>query len=503
MSEQQYCFDQLPHDGTRVTVAARLHGAAVDFNTLLVWLNVVVACLIGSALWREQTNEYIDSQTLVLGLALCLETHVALVLERTRRDPFIILLAFSNILYYALRLFTLSLYPFSLVFERIGAYDARDSNFALLFIICANAFLYGGLLLARSRPDLRIDATGLRPRFPLGVPLLMLATFSVTYLGGGADAPRVFSVLVVFLAPEIIVTLTLTYLVLFRKALSRGFAVATVSLLVIEMIARTLVGSRSAMIVFVQTLMLVALAIGGQIRLRRSAVIAGIALLPVGVALAVAAFAISTYNRVAKDSGDSLDIGRAIDLADIASSDLTATSTADTLLPPLLARAGFFDFSAEIIAHRDKYAGVINLPAYGRSIVDNILTPGFDVFDQPKISNSLLFVYRDWGAPSKQQSDQVGVYQSDQLGIYGEFYALFGYSSLPLLFLLAYCLKRLYMRAGSSNPFMFAMKRIIILSIFTRTVDSFGFDWTLGEVLPLMVATFLYAPLFSSAKPPA
>lgn len=474
----------------------------VDFNRLLAWLNALVACLIAGALWQEQSNEYVNSQTLALGLMLTLETHIVLMLERARRDPFIILLAFSNILYYSLRVFTLTLFPYSLVFDRYP-YDARDSNFALAFIIVANVFLYAGLLLAKSRADLRISADQGRANSPTGVLLLMLATFALTYLGGrwGDNAPRPVAVLVVVLSPPIIVTMALVYYFLFKKSLSRNFAVATAALILLEIVAHTLLGSRSALVGLVQSCILVALAIAGHIELRRTAVITGVALLPIAAVALIGAFTISTYNRVAKDSGGySLDVGRALQLANEASSDLAAGPALDVLIPPVAARAGFFDFSAEVIAHRDKYRTIINLSAYAKSVVDNILTPGFDVFDQPKISNSLLFAYRDWGLPSKEQVAHSDVYQSDQLGIYGEFYALFGYACLPLLFLMTYFLKTLYMKVESADPFMFAMKRIIVLSIFARSIDSFGVDWTVGEVLPLVAATFLYAPLFKSRR---
>jgi len=65
----------------------------------------------------------------------------------------------------------------------------------------------------------------------------------------------------------------------------------------------------------------------------------------------------------------------------------------DLLLPKIFDRVGFLDFSSEIIANSKHYSNVINMTSYGKSIVDNIFTPGFDVYDQPKISNSLRFVY--------------------------------------------------------------------------------------------------------------
>jgi hypothetical protein len=225
-------------------------------------------------------------------------------------------------------------------------------------------------------------------------------------------------------------------------------------------------------------------------------VVLAVALLPAVALVLIASFTISTYNRTAREGGGiSLDVGRAVGSAAEASSDLTAGPGLDLLLPPIFSRAGFFDYSAEIIAHRAEYASVFNMWSYAKSIVDNVLTPGFDVYDQPKAANALVFIYLDSGSPAKSRVEES--YQSDQFGIYGEFYALFGYASLPLLFFVAYLLKRIYVRVRSANPFVFVMKRIVVLTIFVKTLDSFGFDWTIVETLPLVASIFMYAFVFS------
>ena len=41
-------------------------------------------------------------------------------------------------------------------------------------------------------------------------------------------------------------------------------------------------------------------------------------------------------------------------------------------------------------------------------------------------------------------------------------------------------------------------KNEIILQFQHRTIDSFGFDWTVGEILPIIVATYLYSVVFAS-----
>lgn len=91
-------------------------------------------------------------------------------------------------------------------------------------------------------------------------------------------------------------------------------------------------------------------------------------------------------------------------------------------------------------------------------------------------------------------------YQSDQFGIYGEFYALFGYASLPLFFLTAFLLKRVYVRLSRENPFELAMMRVVVLSVFVKIVNSYGMDWTIIETVPLVAAIMLYSLFFRSKR---
>jgi hypothetical protein len=477
---------------------------SIDFNSILTGANLLVAGLVVFAFMRTGANEYVDQETMLLGVALAVQTQIALWFERRRRDPFIILLAFSVTFYYVFRLFTLILYPYSLVFERYS-YNAGDSNYALIFIIAANVFLYAGFYVVRFRDNRVINSGQWRATSPVRVIFLMLAAILFAYTSGifwtEDNIPRVFNFLVIFLSQNIILLMAMSYYFLFEKSISRKIGLTIAILIILEMAAHTLLGSRGAIVGIVQSYMLASLAIAGSIWFSRKYFVLGVVLFPVVVGLLVGSFAISTYNRANRanrDSATSLDLGRTIELAAESSSALSVGQALDVVVPALAARAGFFDFSAEIIAHRDEYASVINLSSYAKSIVDNLLTPGFDVYDQPKISNALQFVYEDLGSPSKVQVAEG--YQSDQLGIYGEFYALFGYASLPFLFLFAFWLKRVYVKLSNANLFIRAMHRVVVLFVFVRMIDSFGIDWTIGETLPLLVATYIYRFFFTSKR---
>lgn len=474
----------------------------IDLNSLLTIGNLVMALLIASALPSTEPNEYMNRGTLGLGLLLCAQTQIALFIERRRRDPFVQLLAFSMILYFELRIFTLTQFPVSAVFDRFG-FTAADANYALTFILVANLLLYAGLYAVRMRQSPEIDSQERVAASPLAVLALMVLMIAFNYVVSSSEgaAPRAVVALAGLLAPLVLVTMSLVYFLLFRRTLSRTFVLLLGGLILLEIVARALGGSRSAMIGFIQVFLLASFAVRGSVTVSRRLVFWGTLMMPVIVALLAVSFAVSTAARVAKDSGTQLDASESLSFASQAGEGALMSPAARTLAGAVLARAGFFDFSAELIAHRDRYETVINFPALGHSLVDNILTPGFDLFDQPKLSNSIPFVYRDWGAPSKRAVAELPGYQSDQMGIYGEYYVLLGYASLPLFFLTACLLKWMYSRAYSRNPFLHAMLRVIILSFFVRTIDSFGFDWTVGEVLPLAMATVLYSVLFASRVP--
>jgi hypothetical protein len=474
----------------------------VDFNSVLMVLNLIVACLVASVYSRVLDHEYIDQNTILLGLVLSLQTHIALQIERARRDPFVILLAFTTILYFSLRLFTLALYPLSVVFARY-TYRPQDSNFAMVFILIANMFLYAGFFCVGFRRNAVIESREWRPTAPGGVVVLMIVCLIYSYFSAvywtPENLPNGVALIGDFITPPVIVLMGLSYLVLFRKTLGRKAAITIATVIVLEMITHTLSGSRSGITTLIQNIMLVLLAISGAIKFKKGYFILGCALAPIVLALLVASFAISTFNRIHKQAAF-IDMAQSIELASEASHELGETADWEIVLPPIFDRAGYFDYSAEIIAHAEIYKSVFNLSTYAKSIIDNLLTPGFDVYDQPKLSNSLVFLYDEMGVPSKEMVPEY--YHSDQFGIYGELYAVFGYGSLPVFFLIAFALKRVYVRLRSDNPFMLAMKRLVVLSIFLKVEDSYGMDWTIIETVPFVVSIYLYKFFFRSRRLP-
>jgi len=483
----------------------------VDLNSLLMVSNLIILFLSLIAFTFAQGNRYINQETFALGVILCMQTHIALFVERKRRDPFVILLAYVIIFYYSLRILTLALYPFSVVFERFPSSVNPDNlNFSLLFMIIANAFLYAGFYVKNFDSN-RIVQVGRWRATSTGRTIFLLATVIViaytrSSYWNETNISRLFVFLTIFISQSTIIMMVFAYLYLYHKSISRISFVILVGLILSEAVIHTLTGSRAAVLALVQAVILSNLAIYGCMKIRRAHVGVSLAVLPLAAILLAASFAMSTIIRTDKSEGKTIDIVRVVELgieslgkeADLLT---TLASSSAVLLPPVFDRLGYLDYSAEIIANSERYATVINTPAYARSVVDNLLTPGFDVFDQARISYALQSVYNPYFSGEALKSRVEENYQSDQLGLYAEMYMLFGgYLSIPLFFAIAYLVKRIFVGLTSANPVVLTFKRNVVFIAFFMIINSYGFDWMLIEITPIAVSILLFKYFFPSAR---
>jgi hypothetical protein len=145
------------------------------------------------------------------------------------------------------------------------------------------------------------------------------------------------------------------------------------------------------------------------------------------------------------------------------------------LLVPVFDRVGYLDFTVDMIKNADEYRSVINIPSGLASTVDGI-TPGFDLFNAPKLANALSGVYGYDSARFLRNHDRG--YQSDQFNVYGEYYVLFqGWIALPIIGLVAFLFKRVYLNLPSRTFFEQKVWQTFVLATYATWLCSFGFDW--------------------------
>lgn len=169
-------------------------------------------------------------------------------------------------------------------------------------------------------------------------------------------------------------------------------------------------------------------------------------------------------------------------------------------LRPIFDRAGYLSYSADIISNSKEYDKVINSEYYFMSLIDNVFTPGFNVFGTPKASNALRYIYLDI-KPNPTHKDVVANYNSDMFTIYGEYYILFGgYPALIFLFLSSYFFKRLYLAVRTRNVFSYYLYRSLILLVFYRWLLSFGMDWIVVDIISLLIPIFIWRRFYFMRK---
>ncbi len=469
---------------------------SVGINGILQLCNGVVFCLILFGFFRGEVGDhpYIDWLTLVLGLALCLQTQLVLLLERRNPDPFVLIMAYLLTFFYALRIFTLLFYPVQDVFERYS-YGPSDSNHALLYMLIANIFLYAGFYQVKLRGSAEIETASYQPRRPrIGVALFVISLLFGLLLQKQLPesiAPFINLIYNNFLVPNVVLMVLAVYVLVFLNRLPSVYLKIVLSGAVILMFLQTLAFSRSGLVTLADNFLIVVLALFPTIRWRRKYVGICLALTPLLLASAFFFYAVSTTTRqVRGDTGSTL--AEKVELLQASREILREDPRADFFIGLALARAGYFDYSAEIIAHSDKYSTMFTVGNYFKSIIDNVLSPGFDVFDQPTITASLKYVYSsNLGVLSRKTEQQAG--HSDHIGIYAEMYALFGYASFPVLFLLAYSLKKIYRRRWVVDPAKYGLIRVLILLLFYRLMNSFGLD---GILLDLIATSISFVVIY-------
>ncbi|QQR81387.1 MAG: hypothetical protein IPJ69_04470 [Deltaproteobacteria bacterium] len=421
-------------------------GRFIDLNTILIVFNLIILILSTYAYFFSSENEYVNQQTFFLGIVVCMQTHFALFLERRSRDPFVIILTYIIIFYYSMRILTLTLYPFSVTFLRFpSSITPQSLNYTVLFIIIANFFLYAGFSAKKFKANKVIDVGNWKAsstnRVIFILTLVIFISYSKATLFSSGILSRPFLVLSIFISQSIIIMMVIVYIYIYKQSLSQRSYIILVGLVMAEMMLHMMIGSRGAILGLIQSIIIVNLIIYGCMKFRTWQVGFGLAVLPFILALMSLLFLMSTYIRSQQDKDhQGINISRAIQLSADAISSINYSFNGMLLLAPLFDRLGYLDYNVDIITNQKTYSSVVNLPAYGKSLIDNIFTPGFDVFDQPRISFTLQFLYNpyfsDTGVPLK--SRVMENYQSDQLGLYSELYVLFGgYFSLPLFFIVA------------------------------------------------------------------
>ncbi len=459
----------------------------MNFIKILQVINVILISILVCLYYNGGPTIYINEKTIFIAILISAQIHIFLKREKLGEDPFVFLLCFQLIFFYCLRLITLYKFSFSVVFLRYP-FTANDLNHSLWFIFFANLFFYLGLKCYKS-PVSHHKNTEILPNKPVLILFPILLCFFVVFIQqhGSSDFARVFNLLSgTFLNIFSIILFTVIYYVLFEDYLSRKVKLLLFSAVSGFVIFLTLLGSRSSLLVVLYFVIFAKLAIDGSIKIR----IKHIFLLAVIIPFSIILFAMTTFMRARTQERGIIGL-ESVELLSSFSLMEDFSENIDPVIMAVSDRIGFLDYTSEIITNVDKYSSIFNFSYYFKSIIENILSPGFDIFGTPKVSNSLKFIYTNNGLPSRLKVMED--YQSDQITLYGEMYSLFGkWFSLFPIFLIGYLTKKYYFSMSSSNFVVFYLKRGVFLYLFWIMLNSFGFDWLIFDAISILISLFIF-----------
>jgi hypothetical protein len=377
----------------------------------------------------------------------------------------------------------------------VDSITASDINYTLIFILLSNVSMFLGFHIGRKNNVIRENITCADDPVPkvrnsiIIISLLILVEFSNVI---SVEKFGRLSGFVQYIANmQIILLFTFTFLIYHYKKISLQIRSLFVVIIVANTILIAMAGGKGATLAVGILLVMSILAVKQRVIISKKNILLILILIPISIIL----FITGTSKRSAAITNKILTVEQFYNFYD---NEVYSFDAMEKSVGVIYNRIGFLDISTEIIANRQKFAEVVNAQYYIKSIIDNALTPGFDVFDTVRVSHA--FKYVRLVEPIPDNKEQISLnYQADQMGIYGEYYVLFyGYPALLFFFLSAFMLQRVFHALETRNILLSCMYRAVLLGLFYNYMNSFGADWLALDIVSAIITTFLFARFYVS-----
>lgn len=464
----------------------------MNLNLILLILNVGYLPLVLFSYLLCGESQYIGWFTVYLSILFALINIVMLSFEEKSRDPFVtILIAFATF-FYLFRVVTLIFYPWSLVLSEMNV-NSENIDHSLAFIIVSNVAIYAGLKISRASKPPLVDALIENKIYKIATLFIFLASLLLNVSAKEVETYVWFwQTLSAVIFPQYTILLIATvYFICEFDNLRRCQRIYFYIIYALFIISNTIIGSRSAILTLLTILLCAILAIKGRVLIQIKSLLALTALIPLLLFIFIAA---THVRELGYNPKSTITEERLYKISDM---DNYLNATGDvSFLQPIFDRAGYLTYAASIIESGSTYSQIINVEYYIKSIVDNLLTPGFYIFDAPKAANALRYYAHDIKQfPTIQ--DVIYTYSSDAMTVYGELYLLFGpiFGLLAMTFI-SYIFKTVYFSIAPRTLIPLMTYKTAVLYVFTMWLFSFGLDWLLIDIVFLFVPIVLLMKLY-------
>lgn len=446
----------------------------VSFLNVLLFMNICAICLVlfGTGVYTR----YTDSVTNLLGVVLGIITHFVLLDGKHNQNPLLAVFGLELVIFFELGIFALKFTEYSYLFQ-MSKVKADDFNYALLFIICAVLLIWRTLHFSKRKVSSRnIADFHAEKKFKI----LLSLVYASIFLHYASFIPQLSSIqsltLLVFNSIPLLL-FTFVYLLVNYKVISNKYIVLFIIAIAIQVVIQTLGGSRSGIFSLV-VLFVPALLVLNKTNIKIRYFIIGAVLLPVMV------FIYSFSSQMRSESMLYADTEDKIALISRVSENISSDNV-ETIISPILGRMAYVEASVTCIKEREGFSSFLNPIYCFKSVVDNVLTPGFDVFNVPRMSICVQPYYNGSLNLSKTQSSKTQNYLSLSFTMFGESYAMFyGWIGLLAICLFCYYIRYLYLKFNKRSNYI-AMS--IVVYLFYTIIISYGFDWFLLDTVTFII----------------
>jgi len=464
-----------------------------DFNSLLKVANVLVFILSVYFYQVKGPNEYVNTFTLALAGMLAIENIGMLYYEKKRTNPFIIILVFLTTFFYIARVATLIAIPKSFILER-ALVTSQELNYALIFILFCNASMFLGFYISEVIYLKQKTILTVAEPFPKlrNLSIILMIVVLLIFLGSiGMSNAWSGSITAIFFNQHVILLFSFVFFCYYYSKNPHIFKWFIILLIASLAFLLTYAGSRAGILTIGYLVLIAILVVKQRVLISKKTLLILIILVPTSIFF----YIIATFNRSLEEK--ETNVIKLLDMVDEEFS--SANGYLEQKMGLVFERIGFLDYSTALMARKEIYLDIINVEYYTLSIIDNVLTPGFDIFDTPKASHALGYLADGREIPPKEQISLA--YQSDQMGIYGEYYVMFlGYTALVAFFFLAAIFQWTYYAFGTSNFLISCLYRALLLNIFYMYINSYGTDWMVFELVSTVFTSFLFMRFYVYSK---
>ena len=460
----------------------------ISVYNILCWLNFLILILLLYTYSNVGDNMYVNEHTILLNVVLIIITHIVLRNARSTANPLLLLLSFFIIIFYELRVVTLNYTEFSMVLNRADVYKDGINN-TLLYVIVAYCVLSFSLVFNFERVKRCIPerqyvirkraTTNILVLLYISLVLSALAAYHIPYI------EQIVSIASTFFFNIFTMMALSVVAFVYIERVPRKTIIAFIVFCLLYILIFTIVGRRSSLFSVVTTLLMVCL-LFGYTRIKAKYVISALFLVPIMMFIFVFATLARAMDAKNMDKQDQIELIKR-------SSDKFSTDDAKLFLSPIFDRIGYLDYTTEMVCNRDHLSHFLTPQNYFKSIVDNVLTPGFDVFGIPRISNVISKSYSHRNGSPVTKKEAAEDYKSDILTLFGEVYVVFGF--ILCFFVLAAIgafIKNMYCRQQHIDSIRALWIQSLILGLFYNLIQSFGFDWVAIDIVSAIINFYIF-----------